>query len=731
MSETDKAVDANEVVETNQGETAEDKAQGAPTAAPPDEGPLFQRAPVTAAEIEQGKPIELSPDAVGQLSEEEWYAQAYRGGAAQLTVRAIAMGSGLGFLLAFTNLYVGLKTGWHLGVSITAAILSFTIWGAFVRVGIAKTHMTILENNCMASTASAAGYATGGTMVSAIPALLMLSITPERPEGTHLPWAVLAAWTFFLALLGTVLAIPMKRNMINQERLRFPTGTAAATTLKSLYSEGVATATKQAITVATAPSIAGAVRAQPITAVEAAGAKGRALMTAAAISSFIPLLKDLDLLKLNAFKGLAASLGAVDAAGKLTRTALVPGQTPIFDWLPTVTAGGKAKAWSSWNVVLDHGVALVAAGALVGVRITLSMIAGGLILIAVLAPMGLFESWVNPLGQSVLAVTAPGKAWKEIGLWFGAPMLVSSGILNFALQWKTIVRAFQGFGKAARDGGSHGDVEVPMHWFTVGGTVATIGIVGIAWKFFDVPPHLGILAVFLTFVLALVACRATGETDITPTGAMGKIMQLIYGGLIPQSATANLMTAGITAGASSASADLLTDLKSGYLLGANPRRQFIAQLLGIVPGTIATTIGFFILVPRAQVLVGDNPAFPAPAAQQWKAVAEIFKVGIGNLHPFARETIVVGIVVGIVLVLAERLLPKYKKYLPSATGVGLGFILPFYYCLAMFLGAVVGAVVAKQGKKYDDMIIPVASGLIAGESIIGVIVQALNNFVLN
>ncbi|MFN9909246.1 MAG: OPT/YSL family transporter, partial [bacterium] len=75
-------------------------------------------------------------------------------------------------------------------------------------------------------------------MVSAIAALLMLSATPERPEGQHLtPW-VLIAWTFFLGVLGTVLAIPMKRNLINKERLKFPSGTAAATTLQSLFSEG-------------------------------------------------------------------------------------------------------------------------------------------------------------------------------------------------------------------------------------------------------------------------------------------------------------------------------------------------------------------------------------------------------------------------------------------------------------------------------------------------------------
>jgi uncharacterized oligopeptide transporter (OPT) family protein len=255
-----------------------------------------------------------------------------------------------------------------------------------------------------------------------------------------------------------------------------------------------------------------------------------------------------------------------------------------------------------------------------------------------------------------------------------------------------------------------------------------------AWQFFTIPPHLGVVAVLLTFVLALIACRATGETDFTPTGAMGKIMQLTYGVLIPQNATANLMTAGITAGTASASADLLTDLKSGYLLGANPRRQFVAQLLGVIPGTIATVAGFYILIPDASSLVGQDgrdPAFAAPAAQQWKLVAEVLKLGLGNLHPMARQCIFWGLAAGVALVLLERILARHKKWLPSATGIGLGLILPFYYVLSLSLGALAAGVVeAKQKDKAPDTIVPIASGLIAGESIVGVVVAALNNFVL-
>lgn len=657
--------------------------------------PLFQKTPSTPEEMELCKPLDLAPDEVVKLDEEEWLRRAYRGdNAPQLTVRAVLMGSVLGFFLAFTNVYIGLKTGWHVGVALTACILSFSIWTFLQKLGAVKTPMGILENNCMQSTASAAGYSTGGTLVSAIPALLMLSVTPEHPGGEHLPWPALVLWTFFLAVLGVTLAIPMKRNLINQEKLRFPTGTAAAVTLQSLYSQG-----------------------------SVALIQGRALLYTALASGFIPLLKDLNIGH------------GVDANGKAVRVALLPGVIKIFDWLPKMTAAGKSFALSDWNIKLDYGPALIGAGALVGLRITASMIVSGLFLVLVLGPAGLSASWTNPAGAVVTAVTRPSSAWREIGLWLGAPILVSAGLLSFALQWRAILRAFQGFRKGAGAEASPGSrIEVPGSWFVVGGLFASAGVIAIAHQVFGVPVYFGALAVLLTFVLALVACRVTGESDITPTGPMGKIMQLTYGVLIPQNSTANLITAGITSGAASASADLLTDLKAGYLLGANPRRQFVAQLLGVLPGTVATVLCFHILIPSATALTGDDgsdPAFPAPAAQQWKAVAQLFKLGIANMHPMARQCIFAGLITGAVLVLIDRALPRYRRWLPSATGIGLGLIFPFYQPLQMFIGAALAALAeTKKAGRLKDLVVPIASGLIAGESIVGVGVQALNNFVL-
>ena len=164
--------------------------------------PLFQKPPGSIEEAERWRPLDIDPPEVLELSEEEWYERVYRGeDAPQLTVRAVLMGSALGFLLAFTNLYIGLKTGWALGVAITASILAYSMWNGLLKAGIARTPMTILETNCMQSTASSAGYATGGIMVSAISALLMLSATDENPGGEHLDLLVLVSWTLFLGAL--------------------------------------------------------------------------------------------------------------------------------------------------------------------------------------------------------------------------------------------------------------------------------------------------------------------------------------------------------------------------------------------------------------------------------------------------------------------------------------------------------------------------------------------------
>lgn len=107
-------------------------------------------------------------------------------------------------------------------------------------------------------------------------------------------------------------------------------------------------------------------------------------------------------------------------------------------------------------------------------------------------------------------------------------------------------------------------------------------------------------------------------------------------------------------------------------------------------------------------------------------MARVLAGGLEQLSPSARTLIAVGATAGVVFVLLERALPQYKKYIPSAVGLGLGFTLNFSNCLSMFIGAVIALVLQRvRPKVAEDYIVPVSSGIIAGESLIGILIKVL------
>jgi OPT family oligopeptide transporter len=595
--------------------------------------------------------------------EREWFENYYHGEIPQLTVRAVLIGVILGGVMSLSNLYVGLKTGWGLGVAITACILSFSIGAALRKIGVLRSNLSILENNCMQSSASSAGYSTGSTMVGAIAALLMI-------RGEHLPFWTLLLWTIFLAILGVVMAIPMKRQMINVEQLKFPSGVAAAETLRSLYAAG-----------------------------KEATRKARSLGISSVGGAAVAFVRD------NTF-------GWYPKLLKIRGLMEFPGRV----------AGEKLV---EWTIAWDTSLIMIAAGAIIGIRVAWSMLLGGLFNFSLLAPWMYEKGVIEELGYRGIV------SWS---LWGGTAVMLTSGLLSFALQWRTIGRAFAGVtqilipGRAkVRDQklAAMEEIEVPGTWFLLGMATATCGVVAIQVISFSIHWWMGLLSVLMTFFLAVVACRATGETDITPIGAMGKITQLFYGAIAPAKITTNLMTACVTAGAAASSADLLTDLKSGYLLGANPRKQFIAQFLGIFAGALVIVPAFYLIVPTADVLGGEE--FPAPAAQVWKGVAELLAHGLASLDITERWALAIGGLVGILIPTLERLLPsKARRFIPSPMGLGLAFVIPFWNTLSMFVGALIAWILSKGARSLaESYTIPVASGLIAGESLMGVIIALL------
>jgi len=598
----------------------------------------------------QGTPQEI---------ERQWYEQVYRGrgdSMKQLTWRAVLMGSLLGGVLSLTNLYIGLKAGWAFGVAITACILSYSIWTGLLRIGVARTPMTILENNCMQSTASAAGYSTGGTLISAFAAYMVIN-------NTTMDLGLMMAWVFCLAVIGVTMAIPMKRQMINVEQLRFPSGIAAAETLRALHSTGQ-----------------------------------KGMRSARAL----------------AWAGLGAVAGKFWSESlELINPAWAPAQ--IGGWITTINQRAFGPAWIGRTVMLSYEPMFIAAGMITGWRVCWSTMLGSILGWQIMAPWLQAHGYVPAAGGYRAIVT-----WL---LWGGVACMVSSGLLSFGMQWKSAVRALADLGSMFGGGKKADDpllaIEAPSSWFMWGQLFGFAALAYLGQVTFHMPVWQTAIAVVLSFALSLVAGRVTGETDTTPVGPLGKITQLTFGLLSPGNMNINLMSANITANSAACSADLLTDLKSGYLLGANPRQQFLAQFAGIFTGTLVTVLSFRLLVPHTSVLGSDQ--FPAPAMQTWRAVAIALSSGLSGLEPIKRTFILVGAIVGVVLTLLPMAFPRHKHLIPSAAGVGLAWTFHWYYGMLMFVGSGLGFLLEKKAPKWsEEFTFPVASGWIAGESLMGV-----------
>ncbi|MBL8888159.1 MAG: OPT/YSL family transporter [Phycisphaerales bacterium] len=770
-----------------------------------------------------------------EQKDEYWFKNVYQGDKMpQLTWRAVIVGGVLGMLMSAANLYTTLSIGWAFGIAITACVISFVMWNFVILCsGKRVSQMSVLENACMASCASAAGYSTGSTIATMFGALALLQEIPAGKTAADMPtWEVpggtpgiLTLFTFCTGLMGVFLAIPMKRQMINHEQLPFPSGIAAAETLRSLYSQSVEALHKAyALVICLALGLlVGFLRVGDDVLSKVAflrrffdffGNKIRipseiemhvidrlypggrhpagfafepsALLIAAGMIVGMRISLSLVLSSLLLYAVVGPQLAAVDAsrleqpamtvlaaAQKTAETPAPPAQAAAAAVEAAVAAAAtfkidtapvRAAAQNAANIALDEikkaeadaaklaakenrelpkpsaqdlkdtqaGIATaignVAATSAATATANLAATTAASQAAASAAAAGKPEAEVKAAGQAAFNASRfqPNFIWNWSGgtititrwsLWGGTSLMVFSSLMAVALQWKTLVRAFRG---QRAEAGVHErseltKIEVPFFWMILGMVPIAIAMVWLQHQAFQVSWYAGVIAVAMSFVLSLVACRATGETDTTPIGAMGKVMQLMFAGLAPANISANLASAGIAANSASSSADLLTDLKTGYLLGANPRKQFLAQFFGVFFGTVAIVPIWYLMVPNRAKL----ETFALPSTRAWEAVARVLVKGVSELPPSAVWSIFIGAAVGIILPIVDRLLPqKYRAYMPSATGMGLAWVMPFNNAFSFFIGAVIAMIWARAARKSAEKYnISIASGLIAGESL--------------
>ncbi|KAF9367911.1 hypothetical protein CPB97_005156 [Podila verticillata] len=251
---------------------------------------------------------------------------------------------------------------------------------------------------------------------------------------------------------------------------------------------------------------------------------------------------------------------------------------------------------------------------------------------------------------------------------------------------------------------------------------------------FQVPVYASIGVVVLSFFLAFVGLQSTGETDINPTGAVGKVTQLVFsripGAELHVVQKTNLMCANIAAAACSQAVDMVSDLKTAQLTKASPRAMLGAQIIGSV-FAIIIAIPLFLLYVNAYpcILVEDVPCqFPTPAVIAWANTCRLLTDG-GSIP---RESLIATIALGVlaifnVIIRAKYIPDAWKPYWINLNAFGLGFVnTSVNVPCCMLIGWVAGQLWLKFGKaSHGRLMYSVSAGLISGIGIAGVIKAAL------
>ncbi|MEQ1502014.1 MAG: OPT family oligopeptide transporter [Myxococcota bacterium] len=647
-----------------------------------------------------------------------WLENVYRGDMPQLTVRAAGAGFVLGFLLSATNLYVGAKTGWSLGVGVTSVILAFVLFRALSSVGVKG--FTILENNAVQSVATAAGYMTA-PLISSLTAYMIMT-------DKILPSYQIFVWMVLNSMLGVLVAFPMKRRFVNDEQQPFPEGRACAVVLDSLYPDappgGIPDASVHRTEVTAHDRWLGQLKA-------------KALFYAAGVAAAI------EFLKLEGYQ----TLLQVKVFG-LQAPYRLPEQ--FLGWYYSLA---ERNGWGiprilgtdirqlAINPILD--LTMFGAGGLTGLRTASSLLLGCVVNWFFLAPLMIRLGEIPPSDAGTFGRGYILNSWS---LWWGVAIMVTGSLTSLFAKPELILGPILGLFKktevAAVD--PLAPIELPLWVSFVGVPVLSLVSAGVNWAFFGINPLLGLLAIPLIVVLTLIAANATGLTSTTPTGSLSKITQFTFGAIERTNPATNLITAGMTAEVASNASNLLMDIKPGYMLGAKPRQQAIGHMIGVLSGGIASTFLFFILFlphhdptqPLGPQLQTDK--YPMPAVDLWRGVAELIASGG---HDLPRSALIAMGVAGITGILFEVARVRSRGRFPlSAVAVGLGVVIPVDSTLMMFAGALFFAWMERRNRQraegtlarglWVDSQEPIAAGIVAGAALTGIGDQLITVFVL-
>jgi uncharacterized oligopeptide transporter (OPT) family protein len=220
----------------------------------------------------------------------------------------------------------------------------------------------------------------------------------------------------------------------------------------------------------------------------------------------------------------------------------------------------------------------------------------------------------------------------------------------------------------------------------------------------------------------LVGIRVLGETNWGPISALSNMMQAVFGMIAPGQIMPNMVSSGVTGSIASESEGLIQCYKTGEMIGSTPKYLTYAQLFAIPVGAAAVSFVYPLL--RDTYGIGGENGLQSPISQKWSGFAKLLSGGLSALPHGALQALAIAVVLGIVFTVLEG--TKWKGKVPSPTGIGIGMLVPASAIITMFLGGLAALGWSRAApKQAEKHLVPLASGFIAGEAIVAVIIPIL------
>jgi uncharacterized oligopeptide transporter (OPT) family protein len=558
-------------------------------------------------------------------------------GTKEFTLRAVLAAIVVAAIMGAAYPYVVLKLGFGPNVSVVAAFLGY------LALGLAFRNYNRWENNIVQTAGtSAAQTAFMCVILAAFDLLKQSKVLGYTFSPTPFQSFV---WLAVGSILGLLLAVPLRRHYVVDEKLTYADGVAAAETIIVLDSRG-----KEARN----PALF--------------------LLAGTVISGIVLFLT-------------------------------LPWGGHVLPEVVLATTFGLTAANSGSGLAVS---ALgIGSGMIVGLRITVSM-AIGATLSWIIAPQLLV-----PAGIVATAARSDILRWT---MWPGTAMIIFGGLTALFLKWRTLARSFSTLSRGVAD-----TQEFPLRWVGIGVTVSSLAMIFIQMWIFDLPWWITLVSVALSVPLMLVGLRVLGETNWGPISQLTNLMQAIFAGLAPGNITTNLATSGTTGTIAVTSEAIMQDYKAGHLIGSTPRYLTYAQLMAAPIGAAAVAWMYPLL--RDTYGIGGN-GLSSPISQRVASFAEFLTTGGAAMPRWAMEAALLFGVLGILTAVLET--TKVKRWLPSASAVGIGMVVPGSIIFTMVLGGLLQALwVSRSPKTEARYSAPLASGLIAGEALVAVVIPLL------